>query len=446
MAKTHIHQGISFPGRQQISVVFAELERQRKARVDVVVPSGKLTYAVENDTPGVTKEISAANAIKLNIDATDKLQLHVPMSKRAWTQMAAWLGIRQTDRLYQWLTQGSQSPNGRGTKPPIARNWGVWRDLMNGFMQLENSQRLVRVMADREGNQYCRAILSDTYNIVSNADFFFCIVEALKATDAEVWCARLSEDRFYGYAVSKGLTGDVDRARAKSNDPRYEQLWKGAPNDSFNAAMVFGNSETGEGGIFLSAAIMRAVDKTFHVMEDLISTRHVGKRLDPMEKLLSEDTIKKKNELFFAKVTDYVKGAFNPEKFAEVLADLHNAAHDPIDDPERAAEALQLVFPISEERCAAIRNSFIAGLDNSRFGLANAMAAVATQKDLQADTGFELEKIAAAVIHTDMETLYSKAARVRREKKAKAAEDAATSEASFEALKPGPGSGLLEDL
>ncbi len=440
MPQSHIYNGIAFPGRHDIKIILAEIERQKKARVDVVVPSCSMLFQP------MGAKTSAPESLNLHVNATEDLKLNVPLSKRAWTQMATWLGIRQTDRLYKWLTQGYQIPSGRKDKGELSRNWPTWATLMNSFMHTENEKRLIRVIADKEGNQYCRALLSDKYNIVSNDDFFYCIVKALEATDAEVVCARLSEDRFYGYAVSKGLTGDVDRARANSTNPAYEKIWKGAPNDTFNAAMVFGNSETGEGGIFISAAILRSVDKTFHILQDIVSTTHVGKRYDPMEKLLSDETIRKKNELFFAKVTDYVKGAFDPEKFAAVMAELHSAAHDPIDDPERAAEALQLVFPISDAARSAIRNKFIESLDNSRFGLANAISVIATAKDLNADAGFALERISSAVISDDMESIYSKANRLRKEKNAKAAEDAASSDILFESLKRVSGAGRNDDL
>src|ERR1035437_617341 len=57
MARNYVHTGVSFPGRQDITTILAELERQQQQRRDFVIPSGRLHFEV--------KDVD----IKLHIDA-----------------------------------------------------------------------------------------------------------------------------------------------------------------------------------------------------------------------------------------------------------------------------------------------------------------------------------------------------------------------------------------
>jgi hypothetical protein len=414
---THIHAGVSFPGRQAVSTIMAELERQKKERKDFLINSKNLEFKIID------------RQILLKIDPGKGDNMLVPMGRRGWTQLAQWMGLRQSDRFYRWLAFGHQNPSGLKAHQKVDpdRNWGTWVDLINDYMHTEKEQRLVRCLADTDKQVYCRAMLSDKYNIISNADFFFCIVEALDSVGAETWHARLSEDKFYLYAVAPGITGQISTDRDFDPGDGWKSRWYGKEGDVMNAAVCAGNSETGEGGCFLSSAVLRRVCVNYCVYHDLVSMTHVGKRYDPTDVLLSDETIRKRNDFFFSKVTDLTRNSFDPDRFQQMLDNMNKATKDVVDDPERAADVLQYCFDISEDRKARIRDMFVKEQDGSRYGLANAVTAFAHDDKLDADVGYDLEKAATELFKGNMSAFYEKAEKVKKErekKKGKVAEEA----------------------
>ena len=406
---SHIHAGVAFPGRQAVSTIMAELERQKKERRDFFINSKNLEFKVVD------------RQILMKIDSGKGGNLLVPVSRRGWTQLAQWMGLRQSDRFYKWLAFGHQNPSGlKGNQKVEAdRNWGTWIELINDYMHTEKEQRLVRCLADTGGQIYCRALLSDKYNVISNADFFFCLVEALKVVGAEVWNARLSEDKFYLYAVAPGITGQITTDRTFDPGDGWESRWYGKEGDVMNAALCAGNSETGEGGIFLAAAVLRKATVSYNVYHDLVTMTHVGKRYDPTDVLLSDETIRKRNDFFFSKVTDLTRNSFDPDRFQAMLDDMDKATKEVVDDPERAADVLQYCFDISEDRKALIRDMFVKEQDGSRYGLANAVTTFAHNEKLDADVGYELECAATQLFKGSMSGFYEKAAKIKKERERK---------------------------
>ena len=413
---THVHAGVSFPGRQAVSTIMAELERQKKERKDFLINSKNLEFKIID------------RQILLKIDPGKGGNLLVPMGKRGWTQLAQWMGLRQSDRFYKWLAFGHQNPSSlkQNQRVDPDRNWDTWVNLINDYMHTEKEQRLVRCLADTDKQIYCRAMLSDKYNIISNADFFFCIVEALDKVGAETWHARLSEDKFYLYAVAPGITGQISTDRDFDPGDGWKSRWYGKEGDVMNAAVCAGNSETGEGGCFLSSAVLRRVCVNYCVYHDLVSMTHVGKRYDPTDVLLSDETIRKRNDFFFSKVTDLTCNSFDPDRFQQMMDSMNKATKDVVDDPERAADVLQYCFDISEDRKQRIRDMFVKEQDGSRYGLANAVTAFAHDDKLDADVGYDLEKAATEIFKGNMSAFYEKAEKIKKErekKKGKVAEE-----------------------
>ena len=406
MVEQHTFAGITFPGRQEVANILVELERQKAKRQDFVLRSDKLDFVVRDNQ-------------MLMLAQSPKERFMLPMTKRVYTQVAQEMGLRQSDRFYKWLVYGHQNPGSRGSNAVDAkRNWGLWSGIINDYYHKEKSYKLVRVMSDAKDNKFCRALLSDKYKIVSNADFFFSIVERLKEAKAEIWHARLSEDKFYGYAVAPGITGQVSTDRTFDPGDGWQSRWFGGQGDVFNAALAFGNSETGEGGIFLNQAILRRVCVNYCVWHDIVNATHLGKRNKP-DMMLSDETIMKANEVFFMKIKDYVKGTFDPLAFQQMIDAMNQATKEEVPDPDKAATALQLVYNISEDRKNAIRNMFVKNLDRSRYGLSNAVTEYAHDDKLDPDQGFEFERLGRELIETPMDKLYAKAEKLKKEKKEK---------------------------
>lgn len=403
--KQHVFAGCKFTGRQGISEVLNELERQHSAREDFVISSEKLRLRVcDGELLLISPRLKGGS-------------LMLPLTNRAHIQLAQRIGIPTRSRLYHWLLDGHQNPSSTRAKEWDPKsNWDIWTYMVNEYFTREKTPMLVRVMRKADGVAYCRALLSNKYKIMGNADLFYAVVEELKSVGAEIWHARLSEDRFYGYAVAPHISGQINLERSFDPGDGWKSRWYGKAGDVLNAAMAFGNSETGEGGIFLSYAILRRVCENYCVWNDIISQAHVGKRHE-LDSVLSDETLTMQNQLIFAKLKDLTKSAFDPSKFGEMLGVLEAAAKDAVEDPEAAAEALQVVYDIGEDRKRAIRNMFIREQDNSRYGLINAVTQYAHASETDPDKGFDLEKLARALAYEDMSSLYKRAEKTKRVKK-----------------------------
>jgi hypothetical protein len=404
--ESHSFAGITFPGRPAVGEILKELERQKEKRKDFVVRSDKM-------------EVKILDGQFLFAIQGPKEKYLVPMTRRVENQLASWMGIPMRSRYYQWLSLGAHAPDAKQTPQQRSGHWGFWRDSINDFLNTEKSHRLVRLMDTPKGETYWRALLSDAYKPLLNADFFYAITGRLQEAGAEIWHARLSEDKFYGYAVAPGIAAQVSTDRSFDPGDGWTSRWYGKEGDVFNAAMSFGNSETGEGGIFIKQAILRRVCVNYCVWHDVVNKAHIGKRKKD-EAILSDETMLKMNEVFLLQIRDYVKATFEPERFQLVMDAVNGATKDVIEDADKATEAMALVFPsITEERRRQIRNQFIKDGDTSRYGLAQALTAVAHADDIDPDQGFSFEETAKSLFETTMEKLGEKADKIRKERKDK---------------------------
>ena len=415
----HVSAGLKFPGRCEVADVLKELERQKEARKDAVIRSDRLALQVSDNQM----------FLRTPVQGTDQL---VPMNTRAWSQLLSVIGLPRRTPLYNMLMTGTKADSGKRRRTSKGKEfdphtyWSTFTTMANDIMQTEKQPLLVRLLDDSESRTYCRAILSDQYKIVPNDAYFYSIAEKLIEAKAEIWHARLSDDHFFGYAVSPGITGQITTDRTFDPGDGWKSRWYGKEGDVYNAAMAFGNSETGAGGCFIRQAILRRVCQNYCVYHDVVNMAHIGRRMGE-ELMLSEQTILAENKVFFMKIGDYVSGTFDPERFQKMVDDINGAASEAVDpaQAETIADNLMFAYDISQERIAQIKRHFYAEGDYSRLGLANAVTRHAHADTHEAEVGFELEKLGADLLSTNLEKMSKRADTVRKEKAKAAKEEAA---------------------
>jgi hypothetical protein len=393
-----------------------ELERESKEKRDLVVNSKNLKMQVVDDQ------------LLLRVpNPKSKETFLLPIPARVHCQIAQWMHVRMGDGFYKWLVGGAFSPKGEDSKR--RRNWDIYCDVFNAFVKRQAERRLVRMLYNRKKNLYVRALLSDRYQIIDSSDFFFTIVGALQKMGAEVWHARLSDDKFYGYAVHPKSSAIIDLTKTKGgeHDHTFRRFAKDGK-DEVHPAMVFGNSETGEGGCFMQQALLWTYCVNYAITTKILNKTHVGRRRGE-EMLLKAETIKKENEVFFLKTADITESTFDEEKFKAYIAKLEGACEDEVDDPEKAAQALQVCYDVSEDMKAKIRNTFLLKYPQTRYGLIGAVTEVGHDADLDPTEGVNLEELGAKLIDTDMSTLVTRADKeLKRREAAKPEKVLATAE------------------
>lgn len=394
--------GPRYPGRRSVSEIFKEIERQAQAYQDYVVATKNIVMRPD-DEHGIVLEFSIGGSVKA-----------LPMSAGSYMQLAQWLGIPTTSRLYQRFRWGYSDLTKRKVGQHSTRFWQPWCDLVNAHFRIIGVRKLVRTLKTQDDAWYIRAVLSDRYRIIPNGHLFMAVADKIRKIGAEVWDARLSEDRLYIYCVASGINAQVRKDRTFESDQR----WIGDAGDVVNAAITISNSETGHGGCEVSPAIVTKVTGAYVVRQNAVSMRHVGTRHE-MDAMLSDRTIKRENRLIFSKITDIVDSTFDPDKFQIFVDRLDEATQDEVEDPVQAAKALQVVYDLSEQRKDNIIGWLMRSGDRSRYGLAVAVAREAhDNQKLGADEAARLEQTAADIVERQTALKLARAYRDKETKKA----------------------------
>ena len=394
--------GTKYPGRRAVAEIFKEIERQAKSYQDYIVA-----------TKNVTMRLDDAHGIVL-VFAVGGKDHALPMSTGSYLQLAQWLGIPTTSRFYQRLRFGHADYRKRRAGHFSSRFWQTWCDMVNDHFRILGIRKLIRTLRRKDGAWYIRAVLSDRYKIIPNGHLFMAVADKIKKLDAEVWDARLSEDRLYLYCVAPGISAQIRTDRTFESERR----WLGDVGDVVNAALTLSNSETGHGGCEVCPAIVTQVTSSYIVKQNALSMRHIGVRHE-MDAMLSDTTIKKENQLVFAKITDIVQATFDPDKFQVFVDKLSDATQDEVEDPAAAASALQVVYDLGEERRDAIISWLVRSGDRSRYGLAMAVAREAhDNQNLGAAEAIKLEQSAAHIIEKQTSLKLARAYRDKETRKA----------------------------
>lgn len=381
---SHTFAGIRFPGRAAVDRITEELDRQKKSKKDQLIRTDRMAFKPIDGQFLLSFKTKEENLVAIN--------------RTAWNQVSEYVGLPVSSGYWNWASGED--------------NWGKWANTLNEYFHAKKDYRLLRVL-EKDGQPYLRAFLSNAYKIVDHSDFLFAIADRLVECKAEMWHCRLTEDRFVGYAVAPGITDQVKTDRTFDPGDGWKSRWYGKDGDVVNAAMAFGNSETGGGSCFLRKAILRRVCQNYCVWEDVVAKTHIGRRRED-EMVLSAETVKAENEVFFMKIKDHVVGTFDPEKFHQLFELMNKAAEDDIDPDhaEDAAQALRITCDLSQERMERIKTLFNRNGDFSRFGLFNALTEAAHDDAYDADRGFEEECSARRVLETgSMQALYRRASR-----------------------------------
>lgn len=371
--------GVSFPGRQTTKDLFAELQRQARCYKDFVLSTKKMQLVTVED--GV--------ALRFDTSATGKRGNVLPMSRRALLQLWSWIGLPTNSRLYKRLTVGYEEGSGKDR----SRFWSTLCQLVNDHCKILDARKLIRTLQRPDGEWYIRAILSDKYRIIPNDQLFMAIADKLKSIKAEIWDARLSEDIFYLYAVAPGISAQVRADRTFDGD-----RWLGDAGDAVNAALMVKNSETGQGGCEVCPAVVTTVKRSYMVRQNALRLMHLGKA-HAADEMLSASTIRDMNQIVYKQVRDYCTSTFDENKFQTIIDKINDATQDELEDPVKAAEAVRIVFDLSEERQKAIETWLNVSGDRSRYGLAQAVAQEASENGkLSPDEAATLEQASAKLI------------------------------------------------
>ena len=375
----------SWKGRGTLQNLVTELERQRKSRIDFVADVRHLS-------------IEANGGIKV-IPATAQAFEWMPegpmmMKRAAYHQLAERTSPPMPTRFFDALME--ERPNRLA-------------DLVNGLHADDPKKRLVRCL-DNE----IRAWLSNSYRVLDNLDIAFTCMEEAQKKNAQVFEADLSDRRMRIKFTTQdvwdkidvtqrsgpqggwfaGAIGNRDLMGKTIMGARIREELPGGPG-TIHPVVTALNSETGHGGFHIRIGLLLGMCFNVATLETVVSRVHLGERLE--EGMFSQETISAESKAIMLKARDAVRGAFDQNKFAGMVAKAKAAQADKLEAPGAAIDNIIATGAVNEEQREALLMYFHRDYDPTRFGLAQAVSRLAQDLDDPDDAG-ELENLAGKII------------------------------------------------
>lgn len=332
-----MNQGMSLVSLAQ------ELERQVGTRQDFLTPANRLSLVAPNGG-GVQLEGLPVGPLAITKHAHEQIRSYTEIPAKYYDRM-----LKEQPAL-------------------LANNVNVW------LREEISAKRMVRTLDGK-----ARAFLSNRYRPLDNYDLATAVLPALKESGAVIRSSSVTETHLYIKAALPSLSREVRGSRRRG--------------DVIEAGVSISNSEVGDGSLRVDPFFFLLVCLNGMTREAIIRKYHVGRAvdIDAAVEVFTDNTRKLDDAAFFAKVADVVRAAFDPAMFeAEVQRFEATTQQEVSGDPMKVIEATIERLALPPATRTGILSNFIKGGDISRWGLANAVTALAnTEEDYELSTLLE---------------------------------------------------------
>lgn len=273
------------------------------------------------------------------------------------------------------------------------------RDLVlaqvNALFEREPGTRMLRTMDGK-----CRAFLSDRYKRLDHDQVLAATLPKLYGKDSALPAHKV---------LAAHIDDDDMRIRVVWTDPSLVQDIGPAPRgngrDTVLPGFEIGNGETGKKSLYERGFFYRDYCDNgcvFGVGDNAIEFRrtHIGGKLSTAgADILSDDTKRKDDEAILAVMGD-IMAALGSREFVQKMGDTLRALRtgESIANPVPAVQVLGKEVGLRESELDQVVRNLIDDGDLSRWGVLNAVTAVANTEDTPQERAFELEEIGAQIM------------------------------------------------
>lgn len=272
----------------------------------------------------------------------------------------------------------------------------LFTHLINGLLREHNpGPRMVRTYIDggTDGRGVARAFLSDRYRRIDHDQIAEVVLPILLGLDGvQIESCALTDTRMYLKAVVPTVAYDLN----EFIDPTKHEFM----DDVVQAGLVVKNSEVGVGGFDVEQLIYRLRCRNGMIVGQLISKRHVGRRIQEGEDLsvYQDDTLAADDKALMLKVRDQVQAAVDDTKFRVIVQEFAAAKDStPMEKPIKAMEVLAPRVGLTETEGQSVLQHLLRDGDLTKFGAMNAITR-ASQDVESYDRATELEELGADVM------------------------------------------------
>lgn len=334
-----------------------EIDRQRNAKKDFIAPSGKLTMATRNG-PGPLLNVGD-QPFAINPLAHQQLAEYTSIPKAYYDQMMQKAPELLVSNVNHWLSSKV------------------------------DDKRLVRTL---DGN--VRALLSDRYRPLDNADLAEAVLPVLMERDLMIVSCEITERRLYIKAFDRRIEREI---KAKGTDPAHTFL-----KDVVAAAICISNSDVGAGALSVAAGLYTGGCTNFAAFNDSRMRKyHIGgKALDSADvyTLLTDSTKKLTDAAIWAQTKDVVASAFDRVRFDALVDRVQETAeHKITGDVVEVVNVTGEQFGFTKGERQSVLKHLIEGGNLSRYGLFNAITRAAEDAD-DYERASEFERAGGKVI------------------------------------------------
>lgn len=268
-----------------------------------------------------------------------------------------------------------------------------------------DSNLFLRSFIDEGGNGILRAILSDKYRVIDNFDVLHACLTTIKdmGVNIKVESADITETRMHVRFYAPDVFRSAPELLERYNSPRA-----GLEGNGGDAAIYAGfsimNSEVGRSTFSITPRLIVGACKNGLIYkQDSMSKTHIGGRMEEGAVKFSDATKEKEYGLIVAQIGDAVR-TFCDAEFLGAKVDAILNANTPLQRPALAVDNVVKLYKLQDSLGESILDAFVAGGDTTRFGITQAITAVARDVE-DADTAYELECIATDLMKRDIETV-----------------------------------------
>lgn len=348
-----------------ITELAQEIQRQADAKEDFIVATPKIHVSTSTDDGDMAMSFT-----------TDEGVFDGSMLSLAREQLGIQLAVPKA--FFERLRVGVPSKNSRAARPA---NPTLLDHTLNTLLESEPRNRMVRTL---DGN--VRAWLSNRYRMLDNLDLAEAILPTIAGMDRALIEGEITDLKLYIKVLLPTIQAEVPEV-----------------GDIVQAGFIVKNSEVGHGTLSVQPMVYTLRCKNGMILPEYSQKRyHVGRAWASGEeeayKVFSDETLRKDDEAFFAKVTDVVKAAADETKFADIVARLGEAATTtPMDDVQEGVTRVVKKYALTEGEGKGILNHLAAGGNLSLYGLHSAITEFAQSVDSY-DRSVELEELGGEVI------------------------------------------------
>jgi hypothetical protein len=241
---------------------------------------------------------------------------------------------------------------------------------------------------------HVRALLSDRYRVLDNADLFFGVFDTIRESGGAITRLDLTEERFYLRVLVPDWRERIEHQRLIPGtvSPRTAPFQPDDVDaDWVVPGIVISNSEVGRGSLRVEPFALRLWCMNGAVFDQSIARVHLGGKHD-LHGLLSADTVRAENEVIWGQVRDLTRATLaDRESFRGMVARLSGATGRVLAEPHEAIDSVVRQYRLDDSARQRILDELISAGDPTVFGLMQAITATARDLD-DYDGGVALER------------------------------------------------------